>query len=279
MPSYCARSVPGPSVRRPFRSARSWCSSSSKGAERAMRSAGRSRGAGAVVGVFLMLLGPVPSRRRAVFTGGASHARVTAAESGRGSPWSSMRCDRFDRARSAAVLRARAPRAGGENPLAGAEPDGLVRHVVGATADASGRHGGRHHDGHGRRRWGHTHEGGHRRAGGPKKRRVKLRTFPAFPPRLPVSGTETYNLLRSEGFCRSLHDPPYLSPAGRDPGRDGGHCCEADPSVRSGRHHPEGPGEKPSWRLVMTKKPAHLALAMPDAGSLRCPKTPGAPCR
>lgn len=74
--SYGVRAVPGPRVRRPFGWATSWCSPSSRSAAGSIRSTGRSRGTASVVGVLLVVLGPVPRGRRMVLTGGASHARV-----------------------------------------------------------------------------------------------------------------------------------------------------------------------------------------------------------
>ena len=57
---------PDPRIRRPFRTATSWCSTSPRSAPASTRSAGRSRGAGASVGVLLVVVGPVPSGRRIV---------------------------------------------------------------------------------------------------------------------------------------------------------------------------------------------------------------------
>lgn len=73
---YGVRAMPCPRVRRPFRSATSGRSPSSRRPAGLIRSTGRSRRAVSVVGVLLVALGPVPRGRRRVLTGGASHARV-----------------------------------------------------------------------------------------------------------------------------------------------------------------------------------------------------------
>jgi hypothetical protein len=74
----------GPEGRRPFRSATSWCSPSSRSAAGSTRSTGRSRREMSVGSVFLAVLGPIPRGRRMVLTGGASHARMGYAATGRG---------------------------------------------------------------------------------------------------------------------------------------------------------------------------------------------------
>lgn len=66
--------APGPKGRRPFPAGTFWCSVFSHNASGSTRSAGSSRGATSVAVVLLVVLGPVPSWRRAVLMTGVSRA-------------------------------------------------------------------------------------------------------------------------------------------------------------------------------------------------------------